>query len=107
MDGAEAHEAEAEIVNGTAVGALADRCAATGSMLVHYSTDYIFDGRGDASYPVDHPTSPVNAYGRSKLIGEQLIEQSGCRHLLIRTSWLYAPWGKNFVRTIAGSGVAA
>ena len=101
VDGAEANEAAATKLNGDAVGALGRRCAAVNALLVHYSTDYIFDGSASKPYGVDHPTSPVNAYGRSKLKGETLLGESGCPHLLVRTSWLYAPWGKNFVRTIA------
>jgi dTDP-4-dehydrorhamnose reductase len=100
VDGAESREAIATAVNGTGVGTLASRCATTGALLVHYSTDYVFDGKAATPYPVDHPRSPVNAYGRSKAVGEALIEQSSARYLLLRTSWLYAPWGKNFVLTM-------
>jgi dTDP-4-dehydrorhamnose reductase len=82
------------------VGVLARRCAELRATLVHYSTDYVFDGRATQPYPIDHPRSPGNAYGRSKAIGEELLERAGCPYLLIRTSWLYAPWGKNFVLTI-------
>jgi dTDP-4-dehydrorhamnose reductase len=101
VDGAESQEGLARQINGDAVGALAARCASVGALLVHYSTDYVFDGRGSAPYRVDAPRDPVNAYGRTKLHGEALLEASGCPHLLVRTSWLYAPWGKNFVRSIA------
>jgi dTDP-4-dehydrorhamnose reductase len=102
VDGAERQEALATRINGEAVGRLVARCDALGVPLVHYSTDYVFDGaERDAPYPVDHPTDPVNAYGRSKLVGERHVRASAGPHLLIRTSWLYAPWGKNFVRTIA------
>lgn len=101
VDGAEDKVKETGEVNGLAVGKLAKRCAAVGCTLVHYSTDYVFNGRGDKPYAVDHPTDPVNAYGLSKLEGERSIKDSGCCHLLIRTSWLYAPWGHNFVRTIS------
>lgn len=101
VDGAETHEAEATAVNGTGVGRLAAACAARGALLVHYSTDYVFDGEATAPYPVDATGEPVNAYGRSKALGEKLVAASGCRYLLLRTSWLYAPWAKNFVRTIA------
>src|SRR6185436_11336117 len=100
VDGAETQEAEATIVNGQGVGELASRCKAIGALLVHYSTDYVFSGKADAPYATDQPRAPINAYGRSKAVGEQLLEQSGARHLLLRTSWVYAPWGKNFVRTI-------
>lgn len=99
VDGAETHEEIATEINGDAVGTLAARAA--GANLLHYSTDYVFDGKGDQPYPVDAPRHPVNAYGRSKLAGELAIEEAQREHLLIRTSWLYAPWGKNFVNTIA------
>lgn len=101
VDAAESQSSDADLANGTAVGLLADRCAATETFLVHYSTDYVFDGQGTCPYTTDYPVDPVNAYGRSKLIGERLLQKSGCHHLLVRTSWLYAPWGNNFVRTIA------
>ena len=103
VDGAEAHEDEATAVNGTGVGGLADACRDAGAMLVHYSTDYVFNGHAAEPYRADAPLEPVNAYGRSKAVGEQLIRASGCEHLILRTSWLYAPWGKNFVRTIANA----
>jgi dTDP-4-dehydrorhamnose reductase len=102
VDGAEAREDEASAVNGHGVGLLAARCKHVGALLVHYSTDYVFDGNASTPYAVDHPRSPVNAYGRGKLIGEELLEASGAEYLLIRTSWLYAPWGKNFVLTMRG-----
>ena len=101
VDAAEEHEALANEVNGYAVGRLAERCHAIGAKLIHYSTDYVFDGTATEPYPVDCPRCPINAYGRSKAIGEELIERSGVPHLLVRSSWLYAPWGKNFVLTIA------
>ena len=104
VDGAESDEAGATAVNGDGVGRLAQRCRAAGAVLVHYSTDYVFDGTATTPYPVDHPRSPVNAYGRSKAVGEALIEGSGAEHLIIRTSWLYAPWGGNFVKTMARLG---
>jgi dTDP-4-dehydrorhamnose reductase len=104
VDLAETHEAEATIINGTGVGKLAERCKQLGAVFVHYSTDYVFAGHASAPYGVDEPRAPLNAYGRSKAIGERLLEQSGAEHLLIRTSWVYAPWGKNFVRTILGAG---
>lgn len=100
VDGAESQEAEATAVNGKGVGDLAARCREIGAVVVHYSTDYVFSGQARAPYATDHPRAPLNAYGRSKAVGEQLLEQSAARHLLLRTSWVYAPWGKNFVRTI-------
>jgi dTDP-4-dehydrorhamnose reductase len=100
VDGAEAREAEATAINGEGVGALAERCAQIGARLVHYSTDYVFSGQAVEPYAVDEARAPLNAYGRSKAVGERLLEQAAGRHLLIRTSWLYAPWGKNFVLTM-------
>lgn len=104
VDGAEAQERAATAVNGDGVGWLARRCADLGRMLVHYSTDYVFDGHGTRPYAVDAPVAPINAYGRSKQVGEARIASAGCSHLLVRTSWLYAPWGHNFVRTMARLG---
>jgi dTDP-4-dehydrorhamnose reductase len=103
VDAAEAQEEEATLINGHAVGQLAERCKELGAVLVHYSTDYVFSGDASEPYAIDHPRAPLNAYGRSKAVGELLLEQSGAEHLLIRTSWVYAPWGKNFVRTIVGA----
>ena len=101
VDGAEQNEDLATEVNGHAVGRLADACAGAGVTLVHYSTDYVFDGTATEPYATDHPRDPVNAYGRSKAVGELAIEHSGADHLLVRTSWVYAPWGKNFVLTMS------
>ena len=100
VDDAETHEALADKVNGHAVGHMAERCKAVGAKLLHYSTDYVFDGTATTPYAVDHPRSPVNAYGRGKALGEELLEQSGAEYLLVRGSWLYAPWGQNFVLTM-------
>jgi len=100
VDGAEQDEAAATRLNGDAVALLAEVCAARGVPLVHYSTDYVFAGDATAPYPVDQPHAPLNAYGRSKAVGERALWQAGGPHLLLRTSWLYAPWAKNFVRTI-------
>ncbi len=101
VDGAEEHEAEATRLNGEAVGLIAERCGAVGATLVQYSTDYVFDGTAREPIPVEAPRKPLGAYGRSKAAGEEALEASGAEHLLIRTSWLYAERGKNFVRTIA------
>lgn len=101
VDAAEESEELATRINGEAVGTLATACAAHGSVLLHYSTDYVFDGLAQAPYGVDHAHAPQNAYGRSKAAGERAIAAAGCAHLLVRTSWVYAPWGKNFVTTMA------
>jgi dTDP-4-dehydrorhamnose reductase len=100
VDQAEADEAAATRINGDAVGLLADHCSAIGAMLVHYSTDYVFNGRASTPYATDQPHDPVNAYGRSKAAGERALFASQARWMLVRTSWVYAPWGANFVRTM-------
>jgi dTDP-4-dehydrorhamnose reductase len=104
VDGAETRETDAEAVNALGVGLLAERCRQTGALLVHYSTDYVFDGAAKAPYRVDEPRRPQTAYGRGKAKGEELLLAAGCEYLLLRTSWLYAPWGKNFVDTMARLG---
>jgi dTDP-4-dehydrorhamnose reductase len=104
VDGAETNEPEALAVNATGVQLLAARCKTIGALLVHYSTDYVFSGEGTVPYRVDEPLQPKNAYGRTKGRGEELLLASGAEHLILRTSWLYAPWGKNFVDTMARLG---
>ncbi|MDQ6629694.1 MAG: dTDP-4-dehydrorhamnose reductase [Pseudomonadota bacterium] len=96
-------EAEAELafaINATAVGTLARESAALDACLVHYSTDYVFDGSGSTPWNETAPPAPLSVYGRSKVAGEELIRQSGCRHLIFRTSWVYAARGENFAKTI-------
>lgn len=100
VDKAETEEATALTINGTAPGAMARACAKGGIPFVHISTDYVFDGHGTAPYPVDHPHDPVNAYGRSKAAGETALQEGPAPFLCVRTAWLYAPWGDNFVRTM-------
>lgn len=100
VDASEEHEAEAMKINRDGVKILAERCAAIDATLVHVSTDYVFAGDATEPYPVDAPVAPIGAYGRTKAAGEQAIRDVGCRHRTIRTSWLYAPWGNNFVRTM-------
>ena len=101
VDGAEEHEAAATRINGEAVGVLADHSHHADATLVHYSTDYVFSGRSQTPYTTTAARAPINAYGRSKAAGERAIEASKCRHLLMRTSWVYASWGQNFVLTMA------
>jgi dTDP-4-dehydrorhamnose reductase len=104
VDGAETNEAAAMALNATGVDLLAKTCREAGAFLVHFSTDYVFDGQGTMPYATDCQRAPMGAYARSKALGEEAIEREmsrGLQALIIRTSWLYAPWGKNFVRTIA------
>ncbi|HEX2774987.1 MAG TPA: dTDP-4-dehydrorhamnose reductase [Micromonosporaceae bacterium] len=101
VDGAETHEEAATAVNGDAVANLARACAATGARLIQISTDYVFRGDATEPYPEDAPTSPINAYGRSKLAGElavaKLLPETG---YVVRTAWLYGEHGRNFVGTM-------
>ncbi len=100
VDGAEKDEAAATAVNGRGVENLRDACFETESVLVNFGTDYVFPGNGTRPYKVDDTLEPLNAYGRSKAAGERAMADM-LDHLHVRTSWLYAPWGNNFVRTIA------
>ena len=96
-------EAEPELVftiNATAVETLAREAASCSAWLVHYSTDYVFDGSGTAPWTETSPTAPLSVYGRSKVASEEAIRASGCRHLIFRTSWVYAARGENFAKTI-------
>ncbi|GCL65095.1 dTDP-4-dehydrorhamnose reductase [Pseudaquabacterium pictum] len=100
VDKAESEPALAEALNATAPAVLAREAAARGAWLVHYSTDYVFDGSGSSPRSEDAPTGPLSVYGRTKLAGEQAIAASGCRHLTFRTSWVYAARGGNFAKTM-------
>ena len=100
VDKAEEEEAIATAINGTAVGVLAEETKKLNALLVHYSTDYVFDGTKTIPYTEDDEPNPINAYGRSKLAGEKAITESGCDHLILRTSWVYASRGHNFLLTI-------
>ena len=100
VDKAESEPALAEAVNGRAPGILAREARRLDAVLVHYSTDYVFDGTARRPYREDDPVAPLNAYGRSKLSGERAIAESGCKHLVFRTSWVYGPRGRNFLATM-------
>ncbi len=88
-------------VNSDAPAAMAQWAARHDVPLLHFSTDYVFDGSGEAAWREDDATAPLSVYGASKLAGERAIADAGCRHLIVRTSWVYAAQGKNFLRTIA------
>lgn len=100
VDKAEREPGLAHAINAQAVGALAQAATQTGALLVHYSTDYVFDGSGEEPWREDAATGPLSVYGQTKLEGEQLITASGARHLIFRTSWVYAARGGNFAKTM-------
>ncbi len=100
VDRAEEDEALAQAVNADAPDLLAEEAKRLGIALVHYSTDYVFDGAGDRPATESDPTAPLNAYGRTKLAGEAAIRDSGCAHLILRTSWVYSMRGANFLLTV-------
>ena len=104
VDKAEAEEAAATTVNGDAPTAMAKAAAAKGIPFLHISTDYVFDGAGDRPFAPDHPTAPQNAYGRSKLRGEQGVRAANGNHLILRTSWVVSAHGANFVKTMLRLG---
>ena len=100
VDKAESEPALAHTINALAVGAMAQVVAERGGWLLHYSTDYVFDGSGDQPRDEAAATGPLSVYGRSKLAGEDLVRASGCQHLILRTSWVHAARGGNFARTM-------
>ncbi|RCW67348.1 dTDP-4-dehydrorhamnose reductase [Pseudorhodoferax soli] len=100
VDKAESEPEFARTLNATAVGVLAREAQALGAWMVHYSTDYVFNGSGSAPWSEDSPTGPLSVYGRTKLEGEQLLQQHCARHLIFRTSWVYAARGQNFAKTM-------
>ena len=104
VDQAETDREAAFRVNAEAPAALARACAGRGALLVHYSTDYVFDGNATRPYREDDPTAPLGVYGESKLAGEAAIRDSGSRHAILRTAWVYAAHGKNFLLTMLRLG---
>lgn len=104
VDRAEQEPGLATRINGEAVGVLGNWAAVHGALVIHYSTDYVFDGAQSQPYAVDAMTAPLGAYGRSKLAGEQALRDSGADHLILRTAWVYAAHGQNFLRTMLRLG---
>ncbi len=100
VDRCESEPEIARAINATAPAVLAREALRAGAWLLHYSTDYVFDGSGHAARKEDAPTGPLCVYGRTKLEGEDAIRASGCRHLILRTSWVYAARGDNFAKTM-------
>lgn len=104
VDRAESEPALAHAVNAEAVDALARWCAANDALLLHWSTDYVFDGQAERPWLPGDPVAPLGEYGRSKQAGEAAIRAAGCRHLILRTAWVYAARGHNFLRTMLRLG---
>ena len=102
VDKCEGEPELAMLINGTAVGWLAEACANQGALLMQISTDYVFDGTSTRPYLEDDPTCPKSVYGRSKRLGEELA-MTAPEHLIVRTAWLYDAWGNNFLRTMLGA----
>ena len=100
VDKAESEPEFARLLNATTPGVLAEEAGRLGAWLVHYSTDYVFDGSGTRSWTEADTPAPLSVYGRTKLEGERLIAASGCKHLVLRTSWVYAARGGNFAKTM-------
>jgi len=100
VDQAEKEESLAEAINARAPAIIAEEAKRIGAAVVHYSTDYVFDGSKNSPYEEDDRTNPLNAYGRTKLAGEQAIRDSGAHQLIFRTAWVYSTRGKNFLLTI-------
>ena len=104
VDAAESDVDSAHAVNAAAPGVLAEEAKRANALLIHFSTDYVFDGRKGAPYVEADATHPLSVYGRTKLEGERAVAASGCRHLVLRTSWVYGARGKNFLLTMLRLG---
>lgn len=103
VDGAEVERGAAFRINCDAAGILARAARQAGAALIHVSTDFVFSGSANELYAEEDAPEPINVYGESKLAGEQAVLESGCRGVVIRTSWLYSPYGRNFVKSILGA----
>src|SRR5690606_21357418 len=104
VDKAESEPEIARLLHATTPGVLAEEAARLGAWLVHYSTDYVFDGSGTRPWVETDAPAPLSVYGATKLEGEQRIQQTGCHHLILRASWVYAARGSNFVKTMLRLG---
>ena len=100
VDKAEDETEQANLINNLAVGNVANVCADIGAVLVHVSTDYVFDGEATIPYGEAAATNPQGVYGQTKLLGEQAVQASGCKHLIIRTAWVFSEYGNNFLKTM-------
>jgi dTDP-4-dehydrorhamnose reductase len=106
VEGAEDHEEEAMCINAKAPARLADLCARQGAALIHISTDYVFDGRSSGDHDESHPVRPLGAYARSKAAGEEGVRNALEHHVILRTAWVYSPFGRNFVKTMLDLGAS-
>lgn len=104
VDKAEDEEDSARLINATAVKYLANICQSNNTLLIHISTDYVFDGTSERAYKENDIVSPNSVYGKTKAEGEQNIVNSGCQYIIVRTSWLYSSYGNNFVKTMLRLG---
>ena len=104
VDKAEEDQAAADLINHLAVANIADACHQIACWLIHISTDYVFDGRSNVPYKEDDQTNPQGVYGKTKLQGEKAIQSSGCRHVIIRTAWVFSEYGNNFLKTMLRLG---
>lgn len=100
VDQAEDEPDTAFAINGAGAGAVSEAAANVGAPVIHLSTDYVFSGDGESAYLETDPTGPVSVYGKSKLEGERLVAAANPRHVILRTAWVYSPFGKNFVKTM-------
>ena len=100
VDLAETEQDMANLINHVAVGKIAEACTQIKALLVHYSTDYVFDGEGTSIFNETDVLKPLNAYGQTKALGEQAIQNAQCNYLIFRTSWVFAQKGKNFLKTM-------
>ncbi|MFL2731103.1 MAG: dTDP-4-dehydrorhamnose reductase [Gammaproteobacteria bacterium] len=100
VDDAESNFSEANKINNLAVSNISKACLDNNSLLIHVSTDYVFDGATNTPYLENDKTNPINVYGKTKLLGEEAIKNIGCKHIIIRTSWLFSQYGKNFLKTM-------
>jgi len=104
VDKAEEDQKTAKLINHIAVKNIADICSQLGCWFIHLSTDYVFDGNTKIPYEEDDKTNPQSVYGKTKLDGELAIKASGCRHIIIRTAWVYSEYGNNFLKTMLRLG---
>lgn len=102
VDAAESNIELADMLNHRAPGILAEASKQANAVLIHISTDYVFDGQANSPYKESDAPCPRSVYGSTKLSGERSVRESGCRYIILRTAWLYSPYGKNFVKTIGG-----